>query len=281
MINKKMDNRIIDVIGASTSGNSWGTLNCAYLSDTYDKYKKTNSIDDKDKKYSWEFQINECKRKKAMHDMEYTSFIFDIVIGFICCFLGYSHLFENKNDFIPKTGLIGLVCGVIGFILTFVYVILNGIVYTNYYDEEIYKMEGNGSFAKWDGDKYECFYFDKEENYHALYAKYSDLNKKRYNYDKDLIESYEKDEVKGCTFSSPKACYNDGYIYGRKYINNDRQKGGCQHLYIDDSTFSNEVTNKDKSDRFLTTLILSLFVCLANIGLALFGFLLFRTPEDF
>ena len=31
----------------------------------------------------------------------------------------------------------------------------------------------------------------------------------------------------------------------------------------------------------LTTLILSLVVCLANIGIALFGFLLFKTPGEF
>ena len=41
------------------------------------------------------------------------------------------------------------------------------------------------------------------------------------------------------------------------------------------------IENKDLSDRFLTALILSLIVGLANIGLALFGFLLFRTPGDF
>ena len=46
-------------------------------------------------------------------------------------------------------------------------------------------------------------------------------------------------------------------------------------------TFVSDVDNKDVSDRFLTALILSLFVCLANIGLALFGFLLFRSPGDF
>ena len=41
------------------------------------------------------------------------------------------------------------------------------------------------------------------------------------------------------------------------------------------------IENKDLSDRFLTALILSLIVGLANIGLAWFGFLLFRTPGDF
>ena len=52
----------------------------------------------------------------------------------------------------------------------------------------------------------------------------------------------------------------------------------CKNLY---APIENEIKNKDISDRFLTALILSLFVCLANIGLALFGFLLFRTPGDF
>ena len=52
----------------------------------------------------------------------------------------------------------------------------------------------------------------------------------------------------------------------------------CKNIYaIAEVKFE----NKDKFDRFLTALILSLVVCLANIGLALFGFLLFRTPGDF
>ncbi len=53
----------------------------------------------------------------------------------------------------------------------------------------------------------------------------------------------------------------------------------CKYLYAND--LQTGVTNKDISDRFLTTLLLSLFVCLANIGLAIFGFLLFRTPTEF
>ena len=63
---------------------------------------------------------------------------------------------------------------------------------------------------------------------------------------------------------------------------------GCNLIYIDPGYIldgsgksSEGIENKDLSDRFLTTLILSLIVCLANIGLALFGFLLFRTPGDF
>jgi uncharacterized membrane protein (DUF485 family) len=283
IINRKVSSRSITVGGTySTRGNSWGTYNCPFLSDVYDEYKK-GTVNDEIKKYSYEFQINECKRKKAMHDMEYTSFIFDIVIGFVCGLLGLLHLFDLKKDFVSTTGLIGLGCGVVGFVLTFVYVIFNGIVYTNYYDnDQIYKRDGDGAFAELKGERYECFYFDENGNTHSLIAKYSDLNKKQYNYNKDLEDSYEKDEVGGCTSISPNLCsINDGFISGKIYIHNQISNGECKYLYLDESKLSQEVTDKDKSDRFLTTLILGLFVCLANIGLALFGFLLFRTPGDF
>ena len=116
-----------------------------------------------------------------MHDMEYTSFIFDVVIGFVCGLLGLLHYFGLKPDFVSKTGLIGLGCGVVGFVLTFVYVILNGLVYTNYYDTEIYKRDGDGAFAEKEGNAYKCIYFDKAKNVYALYAKYSDLIQKQYN----------------------------------------------------------------------------------------------------
>ena len=58
----------------------------------------------------------------------------------------------------------------------------------------------------------------------------------------------------------------------------------CTIFYVDITDSEGEypgIENKDLSDRFLTALILSLIVGLANIGLALFGFLLFRTPGDF
>ena len=259
---------------------NYGTSNCAYEKDRYDIQKERNpNMDDATKKYSYEWYIKRCDRRKAMSNMEYTSFIFDIVIGFVCSLIGLLHLFEVKKDMISTTGLIGLGCGVVGFVLTFVYVIYNGIVYTNYYDEQIYKMDGDGAFAELKGDKYECFYFDEKGNDFALYAKFSDLGKKQYNYDKDFLES---DESQGCLFQES-LCSNDGTIAGpiRSTIDNHE----CKYLYAsynyNNINSIDEITNKDISDRFLTTLILCLFVCLANIGLALFGFLLFRTPGDF
>ena len=273
-----------------------GTMNCAYLNDYYDKLKDAGASND-DLKYTAKWKKDECLRKKGMHNMEYTAFIFDIVIGFVCGLIGLLHLFDLKKDFVSNTGLIGLGCGFVGFVLTFVYIIFNGLVYTNYYDDNgIIKRDGDGIFAELEGDKYKCKYFDEEGNTHALIAKYSDLGKKQYNYNKDLIKSYGSDEVKFCNIASSNSyssgtisisvediCAKESYTPTSasqfSYTASNGNSVKCQNLYVQD--IESDITNKDKSDRFLTALILSLFVCLANIGLALFGFLLFRAPSDF
>ena len=263
-------------VGFIISGkdDSWGTLNCAQYQDNYDENIK-DTLDSKGKDI-YEKKINECKNKKGFHDMEYTTFIFDIIIGFICGLLGLLHLFNANTGFISKTGLIGLICGIIGFILTFVYIILNGIVFTSYgdfiyleggYSTSDYKIDSDGVYAEWDSgnNMYKCTYFDEDDPY-ALYAKYSDLIQKQYNYDKDYyFES--SDDVKAC-WNNYINCNNKGYI-----SNSGLKIGSCDKLYMHRVS---TISNKDKADRFLTTLILSLIVCIANIGLAIFGFLLFK-----
>jgi len=275
IVNKVVNNRLIFFGSVSTQGNDWGTLNCAILSDYYDEYKKTNQLTKEAKKYSYEWYIDECNRKKGMHDMEYTSFIFDIVIGFICSLLGLLHHLEVKKDFVSKTGLIGLICGIVGFAMTFTYLILNGIVYTSYYDRQIYKVDEDGAFAKLvSTNKYECLYYDDHQlNVHSYFAKYSDLIKKQYNYNKDLEESIDSNCKR-----APSLCKGHDYYSVTSTIS-DSNGNECKYLYT--NNLESGVENKDKSDRFLTTLLLSLFACLANIGLAIFGFLLFRTPGEF
>ena len=111
------------------------------------------------------------------------------------------HIFDVKKDFVSNTGLIGLICGVVGFVLSFVYVIFNGLVYTNYYpDNAIYKTDGDGIVAEEDGSRYKCKYFDEKYNIHALIAKYSDLGKKQYNYNKDLQKTLNENSA--CVFST-------------------------------------------------------------------------------
>ena len=258
----------------STLGSSWGTLNCEYFQDHYEDMISSQS--GKDLKYKEGRYKEECLRKKGMYNMEYTSFIFNICIGFSCGLIALLHLMEAKKDFVPKTGLIGLICGVVGFVLSFVYVVYNGIVYTKYYDydNKVYKKDSEGAFAVLNGDKYICFYHDEPANEHSIIAKYSDLIKKQYNYDKDLIDSYGSPKVTACK-QNPKVCLGGKEIP----VSTGTPDPRCEYLYVSDSPIAT-FSNKDLSDRFLTTLILSLIVCLANIGLAIFGILLFKNPED-
>ena len=255
---------------------TWGNLNCAKKKDDYDK-ADDGSLSDAGKK-GYEVRIDKCERQKAMYNMEYTSFVFDVVIGFVCGLLGLLHIFEVKKDFVANTGLIGLICGIIGFVLTLVYVIFNGLVFTSNYSDQA-KADENRVFAKMvSSANYKCLNHDDSGDVLSLYAKISELNKKQYNYDKDLHKLYENDEkVYRCT-ADPEDCDDSGTIADLHQYGTGTGQTDCPYLYIGDSTSN---VNQDMFDRFLTALILSLVVCLANIGLALFGFLLFRTPGEF
>ena len=90
-----------------------GTLNCKAYKDAWDAAKDDSSKNDDDVKYNEKYRYNRCQRLKGMHDMEYTSFIFDGVIGFVCGLIGLLHLFDLKKDFVSNTGLIGLICGIV------------------------------------------------------------------------------------------------------------------------------------------------------------------------
>jgi hypothetical protein len=275
----------------NTLGIDAGTLNCKKDKDTWDKAKDDGYPDDSIK-YNQKYEYNACQREKGMHDMEYTAFIFDVVIGLICGLLGLLHIFEVKKDFVSNTGLIGLICGFIGFVLTLVYVIFNGLVYTTVYvdvedknGDTLYKRDGDYVIAEKEGNTYKCLYFDHKFNYNSNLPKISDLGKKQYNYDYDIIKDNIAGKFTNCKDDSTNNIYyactqqekldeTDAAVVN--YIGND-----CKVIYVDTIGSTLGITNKDLSDRFLTTLILSLFVCLASIGLALFGFLLFRNPGDF
>ena len=277
-------------IGPIVSGTTYnyfqldlGTLNCKREKDLWDTAKDTPGHDDDYIKYHQEYDYNACQREKGMHDMEYTAFIFDVVIGFICGLLGLLHIFEVKKDFVSNTGLIGLICGFIGFVLTLVYVIFNGLVYTTVYIGTLDKRDGDYVIAEKDGNTFKCLYFDHKFNDNSRYPKISDLGKKQYNYDYDIIKDNIAGKFAGCKDTS-------SYDIADKCTQQEKLEtadvsyyttSNCGKIYVRDIGDDLGITNKDLSDRFLTTLILSLFVCLASIGLALFGFLLFRTPGDF
>ena len=251
--------------------NSWALVNCKKYSDDYEKEKQTNPSMTIYTKNQRELRIRRCKHERAMYNMEYTSIVFNAVIGFICLIL------TLKSETIAMTGFIGMGCGVVGFILTLVYVIYNGIVYTHYYDSYIYKVDGNGAFAKLKDNSYKCFYHNEPYDEEALYAKYSDLIKSQYNYNKKLDDSFSNDPEKaGCQEVSPSRCrdtetiaYDNSGKYN--YYEGSTLKQ-CQKLYSHE-TFDNYV-NYDKSACFLTVLLLSILILLCYCGLIFSGFMI-------
>lgn len=227
-------------------GLDFGTSNCKKAKDDWDNAKDQPDANDDLIKYRYEYLYDACQREKGMHDMEYTAFIFDVVIGFICGLLGLLHIFEVKKDFVSNTGLIGLICGAIGFVLTFVYVIFNGLVYTTIYAMKningnigyIYKRDGDYAIAEKDGDNYKCLYFDNQYNLLSIFAKFSDLGKKQYNYDKDIIKDYTTYQIRNCIEDNSVNGYIVDKCNGKEKlisgtdISNTYKTNNCEMIFI-------------------------------------------------
>ena len=269
-------------------GDGWGTLNCKKLSDEYEDKEKLwekeeNEAQKKTYKEELDYkqqEINSCNRRKAFYGLEYSALIIDLCAGFICSILGLLLYLNEGKSFSTKTGLIGLVFGAVGFVMTLVYLIYSILVYTKDKSEEI-KTEEDGSYASWDQSKgvYICNFY-KENHILSMYSTYSELGKKQYNYNKDDYQKYQYDtssEIKHCTTDPGSNCLTNNEYPGPKvtYITGTDTKE-CSKLYIERT---NLISNKSLSDRWLTTIILSAIIILCSICLALFGFLLFKNKE--
>ena len=155
----------------------WATANCKEISDEISYYKNHDASKDDLKKYKR--KKNSCLRKKALYGLEYSALIIDLVFAFVCTLLGLLHVFDQGKYFEKYTGLIGLATGAIGFIMTLVYIVYNGYMFTK--DEEIlenyYKVDKDRAFAEWDNSKkgYKCKYFDKDATEEGLRPTYSSL----------------------------------------------------------------------------------------------------------
>lgn len=254
-------------------------IDCSYYSDQLDEYKKLDPPSDDKALLNYEDSVTLCKRWKAYYNMEYIAFIFDIIIGFVCTLLG---LYGLQKEMIPKTGLMGMIGGFIGFVVTFVYVILNGINYTNFYEDSssIYKFDSDTTFAEWDKSqsKYKCLFYD-DGLISSIYAKYSDYIKSQYNYNKKLSFAFDENaEYKGCDTSSYKyieRCGSQEYlsIAIKTYEDNGVRKE-CTKLYYKKLFKDNKYY--DISARFLTALLFGIFEFICFLILTYNGYLLFK-----
>ena len=266
---------------------TWGNQNCELLSDQIKLLK-----DDVTKLKKMK---NLCYRQKAMHDMEYTSFIINIVLGFVCADLALIHYLGFGKEFEIKTGIIGVISGVIGFILALVYVCYSGYIFTNDVarmeliigngdntftlgGNPIQKLYSNGALYKWEEHEDDPNYsnggiyvteYENDRSDESNYIRYKDLGKKQYNYNSKYYKSYNKynddqeEEENKCKFTTHEA----------DLISNDKklQLDDCEYIYFNPE---DDLKNKDLYDRWLTVLILACFVILCDLGLAFFGLML-------
>ena len=205
------------------------------------------------------------------------SFTCNLCIGFIGILLG---LYFLQDNMIPKTEIIGMCCGIIGFILTFVYLVLNGIIYTQYYEtSQIYKTDGDGAFAKYVENKgYKCFYFNDIGDRRSIIAKYSDYIKSQYNYNKKLSDSFSNDNIirscKGYT-DDIESCANNEYLKITKtYTGESIIPIPCEKLYYQNTILSDQFYLYNVSVHFLMALLISLLILLCYCGFIYFSFTL-------
>ena len=275
---------------------------------------------------------NKCKKNKAIIGLEYASLNINIVFGFTSVILGLQYYLGVGNNLGKIIGLIGLVAGVIGFVLTFIYVIYSGIIFNNdvvgksfeygsEYSNAKPKIDSDGAFLEWNEDKkrYVCIFYNKD-NKDSLFLKYSDYGNKYLSYSTDVDYAYDKDNFEykssgGCIYKdlidfnsysydpsitvTPPSYITPTPSFGRnnywkncknldeknlkisvnnekiKYYDNEgNEKGKCDKILYIDTDLSNE--NKDKYDKWVTSIVLSCFIFVFDLGLAVFGFLLFK-----
>ena len=262
-----------EITGTNTwSFSKWRTLNCQFYADK--ENSETVALDEIQK---FKKLKTLCNRKKAMHDLEFASLIINVSLGFICANLGLLHFLNVGKDFEKKTGIIGFITGIIGFVITLVYVCYNGYIFNNdvafvEYDlvnnnnvGGIIKLFSNGAQYKWDSTKYITVYENEKDDY-AEFIKFKELGEKQYNYDSQYYKSYQTELCKipagfGTTVPISSAYTPTGAT------------SSCNYLYSDALT---SFENKDLYDRWLTTLILGVIIILCNIGILIFGILLFK-----
>ena len=308
------------VIKEDVSVNSWYDESCQkYVNlHKYNKDKSVTELSSlnvgvstEDDKEDWLNLLNEgkniCYRKKAMIGLEYASFNFNIVFGFTCSLLGLLNYVNAANNLKKIIGLIGLASGAIGFVLNLVYIIYSELIFNNLvinktfeslstaYNNAIIKIKSDGSYAKWDDskNKYLCIFYDKD-NKDKFYLKYSDYGNKHLNYKTgdtyaEEEKNYEYMTTHGCASNSLPSwidCKNldeSSVTYSKQPYydsssNQNNKVGDCEKLYYFDTYANNN--KKNIYDRWVTSIIFSYFIIVLNVGLAIFGFLLFKDSNS-
>ena len=250
-------------------GYDWRGLNCKPKQDDYDWYKKQNANEQTLKGYKK--SLKECQRHKGMHDLEYTSLITDLILGFVCDLLGLLHYFDIGNYCEKITGIIGMASGIICFILTIIYVGFSGYIFDNEASDQRL-LYSNGALFEWDGSKY-VYPFDINklvDDPDINKAKYKELGKKQYNYNSDL---YKEKQNSNSKYNQCKTSLLAPLTYTPiQHYDTDKD---CDYLW-DSNDFKTDNDYKYMFDRWLTSIIFSCLIFACDLGLAFFGFMMFK-----
>ena len=256
----------------------WKNINCAIFAD---KLNFDNiAVDDIQKMRKLK---NLCYRQKAMYGLEHSAFIINAILSFVCAYLALLHYLNVGKDFEKKTGLIGLISGVVGFVLTLLYVCYSGYIFNNDIaygilntasqnletPRSLIKLYPNGAKYKLVGSNY-ILLAENENGNNVEYVKYKDLGKKQYNYDSKYYEFFMKNNPDTSSDHFSRCNINSQYD-----VNTDPTSDGsqsCDYLFY---TPTSSVENQYIYDIWLTSLILGVFIFICDIALGIFGFLLF------
>ena len=245
---------IINKTISSSSG--WAYGNCQYEADQEEKATDLND------QYTHHRKKIFCQSRKAMYGLEYASLIFDVIFGFVCTLLSFLKYLKIGKGTEKKTGLVGLITGVVGFVLTFLYFVYSAYIFTKATPDSIdisgsrYRLFPNGASKKNDGTEPETSItgnfitsYGNDKSDDSEFIKYYELGQKQYNYDSDYSRIYDRSN--NCKSGSANEC---DFIYDSPY-----------------TTYA----NKYLYDKWTNTLIFTFVISVCNIGLIIFGLLLF------
>ena len=162
-----------------------------------------------------------CPSNKMMHKFKYISFYINIFFGILCAILSLLHHYNIARRFERYTGLIGVISGIVGIILTSMFIIYNGLLFSNddfgkdlIYNtiatpaknkkKEVVSYKNNKN--EWDNSEkhyYNFYYGQKDEE--LTYQKYKELceeykNNKKLATNDDDNEDNEKRFIKSDYF---------------------------------------------------------------------------------
>ncbi len=259
----------------------WGKINCKFFSD-----KESNS-NDLDEIQRMKKLKNLCNRQKAMYNLEYISLILNIILSFITSQLSLLLYFKIGGSIDKISGIFGLITAIICFILTFVYICCSGYIFNNdtayktlnpndsannYYSMNKCKNKlfGNGAIYKWIDNSNFVTVYNNDKSDDAQYAKYKDLGKKQYNYDKKLYEMYSK---------TTHPCFVTSTSSSTRPI---KSTSPSTIIYCDYSYWEPHQDSKNKYlfDNWVVTIIFCCFIIAGQIGLGIFGFMIYKGKSD-